>query len=200
MNNNQHSKHHTKNGRLKFVHKDCAKGVHGKISVVKRGSDGKLIIWKQPRSGDSRHQESFRQEIKKSKYWRKFGISRVKVCWHNDKQSLLKTYIKGPTLKQMLRKEDLRFSKPNSRPVKALGELVELLIDCGHYIQDVNRQNLVFDGKKWHLIDSSAIHGKVSHSEIRQKYKKTFLRSWSKSLDSNEEMNSLKSFLNRYCH
>ena len=200
MSNTKHSKHHSKNERLKLVHKNYARGVHGNISVVKRMSDGKLIIWKRPRSSSYIHQESFREEIKLSKYWRKFGISRVKVCWHKDKQSLLKTYIKGPTLKQMLRRGNLHFSKSNSRPVKALGELVELLIDCGYYIQDVNRQNLVFDGKKWHLIDSSAIHGKISRSEIRQKYKETFLRSWSKSLDSNEEMNSLVSFLNRYCH
>jgi tRNA A-37 threonylcarbamoyl transferase component Bud32 len=193
------SRHSSKNGRLRFVHKDCARGVHGRISVVKR-KDGKLLIWKRPRSSDYKHQESFRQEIIKSKYWRRFGVSRVKVCWHKDKQSLLKTYIRGPTLKQMLRKKNFRFSKPDSRPVKALGELVELLVDCGHYIQDVNRQNLVFDGKKWHLIDSSAIHKKVSRSEIRQKYKKTFLRSWSKSLESNDEMHSLNSFLNRYCH
>ena len=194
------SKHHSKNVHLKFIHKDCARGVHGRISVVKRKSDGRLIIWKRPRSNDHRHQESFQQEIKKSRYWRKFGVSKVKVCWHNDKHSLLKTYIKGPTLKQMLRKESLRFSKPNSRPVKALGELVRLLIDSGHYIQDVNRQNLVFDGKKWHLIDSSAIHGKIGRSEIRQKYKKAFLRSWSKSLNSSSEIHHMKSFLNRYCH
>lgn len=196
------TKHHSRHDHdlFKIIHKDCARGVHGKISLVKRKSDGKLIIWKRPRSNDYRHIESFRQEIKKSKYWRKFGISRVKACWHNDKHSLLKTYIKGPTLKQMLRKGKLRFSKPNSRPVKALGELVGLLINSEHYIQDVNRQNLVFDGKKWQLIDSSAIHRKVDHSEVIQKYKKTFLRSWSKSLKSNDEMQSLTSFLNRYCH
>lgn len=193
-------KHHHKHGNLKVIHKDCAQGVHGKISVVKRETDGKLIIWKRPRSRDYKHQESFRQEIKKSKYWRKFGVSRVKVCWHRDKKSLLKTYIKGHTLKQMLRKNSLRFSEPNSPPVKALGELVELLINSGHYIQDVNRQNLIFDGKKWHLIDSSTIHGKTSHSETREKYKKAFLRSWTKSLQSNDEINYLRLFLNRYCH
>lgn len=193
------SRHSSKNGQLRFVHKDCAQGTHGKISVVKR-KDGKLIIWKRPRSSSHIHQESFRKEIKKSKYWRRFGISRVRVYWHKDKHSLLKTYIKGPTLKQMLRNNDLRFSKPNSQPVKALGEFVELLINSEHYIQDVNRQNLVFDGKKWHLIDSSGIHGKISHSEIRERYKKSFLKSWSKSLKSNDEIQSLVSFLNRYCH
>jgi hypothetical protein len=193
-------KHHSKHSLFNVIHKNCARGVHGKISLVKRKSDGKLIIWKRPRSSSHIHQESFRKEIKKSKYWRLFGISRVKICWHKDKRSLLKTYIKGPTLKQMLRNNDIRFSKPNSQHVKALGEFVRLIIHSEHYIQDVNRQNLVFDGNKWHLIDSSGIHGKIGHSEIIQKYKKSFLKSWSKSLKSNDEMQSLISFLNRYCH
>ena len=193
-------KHHHKRNRFKIVHKDCARGVHGRISVVKRRSDGKLIIWKRPRSHNYRHQQSFQQEIKKSKYWRKFGVSRVKVCWHPDNKSLLKTYIKGPTLKQMLREGHLRFSKPDSRPVRALGELVGLLIGSRHYIQDVNRQNLVFDGEKWHIIDSSGIQGKTPYPVVRQKYRQAFLRSWSKSLHSEDEIYSFGSFLEKYCH
>lgn len=193
---NDHSKHE----HFKYVHKNCGHGVHGVISVVKRKSDGKLIIWKQPRSSNSRHQKSFQQEIKKSKRWRQFGISKVRVCWHPDKKSLLKTYVKGPTLKQMLRNGKLHFSKTKSRPVKALGKFVSMIIDSKHYIADVNRQNLVFDGKRWHLIDSSAIHGKSSRSSTIQKYKKAFLRSWSKSIYSKKEEHALVSFIEKYCH
>jgi len=187
---------------FKVVHKykDCGHGVHGIISVVKRSSDGKLIVWKRPRSSSQRHQESFRQEIKKSKLWRKFGISQVKVCWHPDRQSLLKTLVKGPTLKQLLRKNPRLFSKPNSRSVKALGKFVKTIINSRHYVADVNRQNLVWDGKRWQLIDSSVIHGKTSRSSTIQKYKKAFFRSWSKSLLSKKEIDHLKSFLRKYCH
>lgn len=194
------NKHHNKHSRFKVIHKDCARGVHGKISVVKRKSDGKLVIWKRPRSRDHKHQVSFRQEIKKAKLWRKLGVSRVKVCWHPDNKSLIKTYIKGPTLKQMLKNGHLRFSRPDSKPVKALGELVRLLINSRRYIQDVNRQNLVFDGDKWHIIDSSGIKEKVAHSVVRERYKQAFLRSWSKSLHSDDEIYSFKSFLNKYCN
>jgi tRNA A-37 threonylcarbamoyl transferase component Bud32 len=194
------SKHHSKHNHFKVIHKNCGKGVHSKISVVKRKSDGKLAIWKRPRSRSHSHQKSFRQEIKKSKYWRKFGISTVKVCWYHDKHSLLKTYIKGPTLKQMLNDHHLHFSRPDSKPVKALGEFVSLLINSGHYIQDVNRKNLIFDGNKWNLIDSSGIYGDMSRSEIVQKYKNALLKSWSKSLNSNDKIQYLISFLNRYCH
>lgn len=189
-----------KEEHFKIIHKDCGHGVHGVISVVERKSDGKLIIWKRPRSNSYRHQESFRQEIRKSKLWRKFGISRVKVCWHPDKVSLLKTYIKGKTLKQILKDDPHFFSRTKRRSVEALGKLVELLIESKHYIQDVNRQNLIFDGKKWHVIDSSVIYAKTNRSDTRQKYKKAFLKSWSKSLDSKKEIHALKSFIGKYCH
>lgn len=186
----------------KIVHKykECGHGVHGIISVVKRSSDRKLIVWKRPRSSSQRHQESFRQEIKKSKLWRKFGISTVRACWHPDKHSLLKTLVPGHTLKQILRENTRFFSKPNSRPVRSLGKFVKTIINSKHYIADVNRQNLVFDGKRWQLIDSSVIHRKTSRSDTRQKYKKAFLRSWSKSLSSKKEIDCLKSFLKKYCH
>lgn len=188
-----------KHDHFKIIYKDCGHGVHGKISVVKRKSDGKLIIWKRPRSSSQTHQKSFQQEIKKSKRWRKFGISKVKVCWHPDGKSLLKTYIKGLTLKEMLKRGKLRFSKKNSKPVKALGKFVVTIIGSRHYIADVNRQNVIFDGNRWHLIDSSIIHGKTSLSATRQKYKKAFIRSWSKSIDSDKERQSLISFIKKYC-
>ena len=190
---------HHRHEHFSMVHKNCGHGVHGNISVVRRKSDRKLIIWKRPRSHSYKHIESFRQEIKKSKLWRKFGVSKVKVCWHPDKVSLLKTYIKGQTLKQILKKNPKFFSKRNSKPTRALGKLVELLIDSKHYIQDVNRQNLVFDKKNWHIIDSSAIHGKTNKSDMRHRYRKAFLKSWSKSLKSKKEIHSLKSFLDKYC-
>ena len=189
-----------KHEHFSMVYKDCGHGVHGNISVVKRKSDGKLIIWKRPRSHNSRHIESFRQEIKKSKLWRKFGVSQVKACWHPDNVSLLKTYVKGKTLKQTLSKNPKFFSRRDSKSTRALGKLVELLIDSKHYIADGNRQILVFDGKNWHIIDSSSIRGKTNKTDIRRRYRKAFLKSWSKSLGSSGEIHALKSFLNRYCH
>lgn len=68
-----------KHKHLKIISKDCGHGVHAKVSVVKRESDGKLLIWKRPTSNNPIHQKAFRKEIKRSRYWRKFGISKVKV-------------------------------------------------------------------------------------------------------------------------
>lgn len=200
MNKNHRHTHGHKHERLEIVHKDFAHGVHAKVSIVKRESDGKLLVWKRPRKTDIyRHIESFRQEIRKSKFWRKFGISNVKTDWHPDGLSLLKTYIKGPTLKQMLEKNPNFFSETESKPAKELGRLIGLLIDSKCYIADLNRQNLIFDGDRWHVIDSSWIYNEIAFPDIRRKYEKTFLKSWSKSLNSDNEIHALKSFLKKYC-
>lgn len=189
-----------KQGRLKVIRKNFGHGVHAKVSIVKRKSDGKLLIWKRPSSSGSVHQKAFRQEIERSKYWRKFGISKVRVCWHSDKHSLLKTYVKGKTLAQILKHDHKFFSKTKNLPTRELGKFLELLIDSRHYIQNLSCENLVFDGKKWQVIDSSNVHKRESDSNIKQEYTKKFLGAWSKKVHSGEQTNHIKSFLNRYCH
>lgn len=192
--NNDH-----KQDNFKIIHENCGRGVHAKVSVVKRESDGKIVIWKRPVSSDPEHQKAFQKEIKRSRYWRKFGISEVKVCWHPDKKSLLKTYIEGKTLSQILKDDHKFFSKTDSQPVRALGKFLRLLVNSRCYIQNLSCENLVFDGKRWHVIDSSDVHNKESRSKIKRDYKRKFFRIWSDRLHSNDEINALKSFFKKYC-
>lgn len=188
-----------KHDNFEIVHENCGRGVHAKVSVVKRESDGELLIWKRPVSDDSEHQKAFRKEIKRSKHWRKYDLSKVKVCWYSDRHSLLKTYIKGKTLTQILENDSGFFLKTESQPVKALGKFLRLLIGSKHYIQNLSCENLVFDGDRWHVIDSSDVHDKESRSKIKRDYRKKFFNIWSGRLHSDDEIRALQSFLDRYC-
>ncbi len=185
---------------FKIIYKDCGTG-RSKVSLVKRKSDRKLMIWKRARSFRTRAsiRESYRKEIIKSKKWRKFGISKVKVCWHPDNMSILKTYIKGPTLKKLLKDDPEFFSKTKRKPFKALIKFVRLLIDSENYIHDLKGANLVFDGTKWQVVDSGPIHKKSSRSATRREYRKFLYKKWAKSLHSKDAIESLKSFLEKYC-
>lgn len=189
-----------KHGRLKVICKNFGHGVHAKVSVVKRKSDGKLLIWKRPSSSSSVHQKAFRKEIERSKYWRRFGISKVDVCWHSDRRSLLKTYIKGKTLSQILKSDRNFFSKKKNRSTVALGKFLELLIDSGHYIQNLSCENLVFDGKQWQVIDSSNVHKRENSSDVKREYMKKFLGVWSKKIHSGNQTHYLETFLKKHCN
>lgn len=190
---------HHKKERLKVIHKNCGHGIHANVSVVRREHDRKLLIWKRPRSNNPTHRKALQKEVKRSKYWRKLGISKVKVCWHSDKRSLLKTYIKGKTLAQILKDDQNFFSKTNSRHTRPLGKFLRILVNSRHYIQNLSCENLAFDGKKWHVIDSSNIHEKERRSKIRREYRKKFFEIWSKKLHSSHKIHYLKSFLEKYC-
>ena len=185
--------HHNKRS-FKIIHKDCGHGARSKVSIVKRKSDGKLLIWKQPLLDDNWHHESLRKEIKYSKFWRRFGVSKVKVCWHHDGRSLLKTYIKGITLGQIL-KENPEFFSKKCRRLKALREFLGYLIGSKHYIYDLIADNLVFDGKRWNIIDSGSARYRGSRSAVKREYKEELLISWSRELSSEQEINALKAFL-----
>lgn len=195
-------KHHGNNSHkhnFKTLHKNCGHGARSKVSLIKRISDGKLLIWKRPKSKTFKNLESFRKELKKVKQWRKFGISKIHARWHPDRLSLLKTYIKGPSLKQVFRKYPHFFSKKKGRYFKALKKFVGILVDSGHYIHDLKGSNLFFDGKEWNVVDTGPIHKLSSRSSTRREYRKFLFKKWSKSLHSKDEIESLKSFLENYC-
>lgn len=184
---------HHKHDQFTIVHKDFGHGARSKVSIIKRKSDGKLFIWKQPLLDDEWHHESLKKEIKYAKYWREFGVGKVEACWCHDGRSLLKTYIGGDTLDQILEKNP-RFFSEKSRSLKALRELIGFLINSKHYISDLNGENLIFDGERWHVIDSGSIYDRGSRSKVEQEYKHSLLRRWSEGL-SEQEIESLKSFL-----
>jgi len=178
---------------FKVIYKNCGKGIHSIVSVVKRKYDRKLFIWKRPISDDPKHQESFRQEFRKAALWREFGASKVKVYWHPDGKSLLKTYIKGPTLEKILRKDRKFFHKTDDKKYKALRKLFKRLVRSGYYIRDLGSRNLVYDGERWHIIDSSYISPGYAASDARHEYKEELSNRWYKKI-SNKEIGPIRSF------
>lgn len=198
-------KKHHRHDLFEIIHENFAHGMHANISIVKRKSDKKLVVWKRPIADKPEHHEAIRKEVKRAKKWKKFGVSKVEVYWHPDKQSLLKTYIEGKTLRQILDNDQEFFSKKESKPIKTLAKFIEHLIDSKHYINNLSCENLVFDGNRWHVIDSSEIKKIKSHSDIKRKYKRNLLEIWSRGLRLDDKLRSddkihiLKLFLERYC-
>lgn len=180
--------------KFKIVEKHCGHG-HAKVSLVKRESDGKLFIWKRPKPG--RGSASLGNQIKRSKFWRKIGISKVEVKWCPDRQSILHTFVDGHTLRHYLRNGGVSFLE-NSKKLKALNEFVKRLIKSKGYIHDLKGANIVWDGKSWNVIDSGKIDKKSNSSSTKREYKKFLYIKWSNSIDSKNERDALKEFLDSF--
>lgn len=182
-----------------IIAKNIWKGAHGRIQLVRRRSDNKVLVWKRPRSLSWIHINSFSQEIQKSKIWRRIGVSDINIYWHKDKMSIIKDYIEGPTLKEMLKKNPEFFSC-SSKPLKELGKFVKKLVKSDIFIGDVNKQNIIYDENrdKWQLIDSSHIYQDI-FPDVKGKYKYYLVKSWSKSLNSKKEIHAMEKFLDEYC-
>ena len=175
--------------KLKTV-KTIHKGHRSKILLVKKGQ--KLCIWKRP-TGHGR-KESLIKQLGRIKQWRKFGLSKVKAKWYDD--GILKTYVKGKDLSQIIKKHHHFFSK-SSKELKALEKFIEAMIDSKRFIHDLKGLNIIFDGKDWNIIDSGPIY-KRSKSSVKKEYRKVLYEKWSKYLDSQSERKDLKSFLAKY--
>ncbi len=175
--------------KLKTV-KTLHKGHRSKILLVKRNS--KLCVWKRPSGHGS--EESIRRQLKRIKQWKKFDLSKVKAKWYKD--GILKTYVKGKDLKQIIKKHHDFFSS-NSKELKALEKFVANLIESSRFIHDLKGLNIIFDDHDWQIIDSGPIY-KMSKSSVKKEYKKILYIKWSKLLDSGNERKHLKSFLNSF--
>lgn len=177
-------------GTLKTI-RILHKGHRSKVLLVKRGS--KLCIWKRTARGHNGEQ-SLKKQLERIKQWKRFGLSKIKAKWYDD--GILKTYVKGEDLKDIIQDHDHFFSK-RSKELKALEKFVDHLIDSKRFIHDLKTLNIIYDGHDFQIIDSGPIY-KMGHSELKKEYRKILYIKWSKYLDSNREKKDLKSFLAKY--
>lgn len=177
-------------GKLKII-KTLHKGHRSKVLLIKRNS--KLYIWKRAAKGYSGEQ-SLKRQLKRIKQWKRFGLSKIKAKWY--KNGILKTYIKGDDLKDIIKDHDNFFSK-RSKELKALEKFVDHLIDSKRFIHDMKGLNIIYDGHDFQVIDSGPIY-KMGQSELKKEYRKILYIKWSKYLDSNSDKKDLKSFLAKF--
>ena len=193
----KHSSQHNKHDSFEIVYEDCGTG-RTKVSLVRRKSDGALLIWKRARSKGSRSKDFYKNDIKKAKLWRKFGLSRVEAFLHPNGKSVLRTYIEGPTLSKVLENNHEFFSGSETQYRNALIALIKLLIDSEHYFHDIKGSNLIFEGDRWQVIDSGKADDQKSHSDTAHEYRENLREKWSRNLSS-YEIHYLESFLDKYC-
>jgi hypothetical protein len=163
---------------FEVVRKDFAVGKHSRVSLV-RYPDHTLWIWKRPADDAKSHQMSFRKEIERAKVWRQLGLSNVEVRWHDDKRSLLRTYVPGVPALDKIQSREFWTDDASATERRALAHLIVHAAQQRAFVNDLNPRNLIFDGCRWQVIDSGSIRFRESSASTLKKYRKILMKNWS---------------------
>ena len=166
---------------------------HGRNNIYTVKYNGHTCIWKKPKHSSHDRTESLKRQLQRIKFWRKHGLSNIKAIRH--KSGIIKTYVKGKTLKTIIDK-DKHFFSGNSKELRALRRFVDLLIDSKHFIHDMKKLNIVFDGDIFQIIDSGPIYKRSNKYSLKKEYQKILYIKWSSSMD-HDQKHHLKKFLKR---
>lgn len=169
-------------GDMEVVKHKMGTGKHSLVSLVKDKKTGQLWALKRPLNGDKEHAASFTSEIERAKLWRKANITTIEVKWAPDGVSLLKSYVEGPTLREVLEESPKFLNDPKDPKRLALEAFLRKLAKIDVYFGDLNAKNIIFDGKEWQVIDSGGDSQKESVSKASQEYFEKLPLKWRRSI------------------
>lgn len=131
-------------------------GKTSRISLLKKTTDNRLYVWKQPANDSPRIRREFQQLVERSVVWKRLGISSALIFWDKDRKNLLQPYVNGTTLKQALNSTPL-LTDPAHELLPPLIDLFQRMVTNNIYISGLNTENLIFSNSRWEIIDSGSI-------------------------------------------
>ena len=163
---------------VEVIKEDFASGKHARVSLV-RMPDQTLLVWKRPHDDSKAHHMSFRKEVQRAVQWRALGLSTVEVRWHEDHHSLLRTYVPGVTAMERFQDREFWVGDACVQQRLALATLFRHAAQQCAYVTDLHPKNLIFDGRRWQVIDSGSIRWRDSPESTLQKYREQLIERWS---------------------
>ncbi len=154
-------------------------GKNGRVSLIERLSDGALFAWKLPTVDDPKIHEAFAKEERYGKEWRRYGQTDMQVFFADDGVTLLKSFVQGPTLKKLMQQKNI-FQHPESAEYQALVRFVRLVASSQQYISGLNAENIVFDGKRWQIIDGARATEMPTRADAFQKLREAGEKKWAR--------------------
>jgi chemotaxis regulatin CheY-phosphate phosphatase CheZ len=174
----------TDNGKTLTIASIIGEGKRGKVFKVidenKKEFALKVAINQSPET-----LESMKKEESKAKSYDKYKIPHAKIIESNS-QYALKDLIVGVQADQWVKDWEKNGFPKDTPEVIDLKKLIESTSKNGVYVGDLNRKNLIWDGKHWIVIDSGEISEGVSAKESLDRFLEKIPNRWSKSDDGDK--------------
>jgi hypothetical protein len=154
-------------------------GKTSRVCRVRRTADGAELAWKIPVDDGPRTRRDMELAVERSSQWVELGISSSPIVWGPGRASLLQPFVAGPTLEERIRADGVPRPDCGTEHEQLVG-LVLGLVGRGGYVSGLNASNLVFDGERWQVIDSGAVHRLSGVREAWPRQRKDLLRKWTR--------------------
>lgn len=176
----------TKSGEEYEVLKFIDEGRRGRVYQVKSSSTGKLYALKIAIDKDADTLKSFAEEAEKMKGYGVAGVSHAKAV-ELGSDFMVKEFIQGVRAKEWLDGWVQDGMPKGTAQLKDLAKQLKLAADRGVYIGDLNPKNLIWNGKKWIIVDSGSWRNDLSQAEILERFEEKVIGRWTKNHSSTVE-------------
>ncbi|OFZ80424.1 MAG: hypothetical protein A2583_15690 [Bdellovibrionales bacterium RIFOXYD1_FULL_53_11] len=168
----------TKKGMELVIKENINDGLRGMVYMVE-DSNGKKYALKVARFNDMATLESIAKEPVKNKLYSQYKVPHARII-EVDEQYVLKEWIDGERADKWL-EGWLDRGRPRDEPqIKQLRTLIKDAAAKGIYIGDMHSKNLIWNGKKWIVIDSGGIREGLAVEEAIDQYLIKIPGKWSR--------------------
>lgn len=145
--------------------------------------DGEEVVLKVAVDNEADTLKSFSEEAEKNKGYKLAKFPHAKLIEYG-KNFMVKEFISGTRADEWL-KEWVNNGMPSGTPqLKNLSQALKSAAQLGVYIGDLNPKNLIWDGKKWVIIDSGTWRDDLDKAGILDRYKDKVVSRWTKHFAS----------------
>lgn len=164
-------------------------GKSGHVHKVRRISDGVLFAFKVANITDAGLAE-FKHEMKHLKNYQKHHIATVETFLDESGKNLLKEWVDGETLRDILINNPGILQKEKDIKTKSLVIFLENVIKQKVEIKGINAENIIFDkkSKTWKIIDGVSPHKVASEFEAFEYIEKHLASKWTRERQGLKDM------------
>jgi len=120
---------------------------------------------------------SFKRESRKAHRLTRFGLAHADLI-DSGRDYLLQEWISGVRGDVWIRRWREEGASSDSLSFRRFKELFQRALSHRVYVRDLNRNNLVWDGARWVIIDCGSVKRKRTHRAAAELYRKELEREW----------------------
>lgn len=165
-------------------------GKTSRVGLVRRIEDGAEFAWKIPESDSAASTRALLEVAARAREWVRLGANPDPALVAPDGRTVLQRYVDGVTLHGLLQGiprspqqstlAEERDTLISTAPGVALAAMFASMARGGAFVSGLNPKNLIYDGDRWHVIDSGSVQRTANVAEAFALQRRSALLQWTR--------------------